>query len=552
MSPAAPPPTPTVIARRYELQRQLAQGGMAEVWLAVDLTLDRKVAVKWLKPTLASDEVVAERFRREADRRGQPQPPEHRRRPRRVRTGRSPGRRDATRRGQEPAPAARHPEAAEPRTHLSHRHLRRVRARPRPRGRLRASRRQAGQHHDHLRRARPADRLRHRQGPAVGRRRPHERQHHDGHGQVPVARSRCAARSSTDAPTCTRSASCSTNVSPGAFRSSARPTPTPRSPASSATRPISPGCEPRCRLRSSPSSTSCSPATRRAAPPPAPNSSRRCVRPGQGGPAGRSTRRPPSAHRSCPFGTKRFRRAPSDELERPRPEPRAPAAASRWPRAKSTPAKTHSNSAQPTGIRSTGIHSTGSDHRHQPDHDEPDHRQPGHGVAHDIDGRRHSGRVTRTGSVPVTDGHDGRRATVGAGAPGTPADTATGHPARRPGRPRTACRTAGSRACSSSPSCSWSPSLVGALLWFNLQYGGGDVVPPPPPGCRRADAVAPTDPLTGAAPPIRPPTRSARRRRAGDHRHHHDVRPRRRQRGERRRHRAARWPTATPPRRGRP
>jgi serine/threonine protein kinase len=55
-----------VIARRYELQRQLAQGGMAEVWLAVDLTLDRKVAVKWLKPTLASDPVVAERFRREA------------------------------------------------------------------------------------------------------------------------------------------------------------------------------------------------------------------------------------------------------------------------------------------------------------------------------------------------------------------------------------------------------------------------------------------------------------------------------------------------------
>ena len=39
---------------------------MAEVWLAVDLTLDRKVAVKWLKPTLASDAVVAERFRREA------------------------------------------------------------------------------------------------------------------------------------------------------------------------------------------------------------------------------------------------------------------------------------------------------------------------------------------------------------------------------------------------------------------------------------------------------------------------------------------------------
>jgi serine/threonine-protein kinase len=39
---------------------------MAEVWLASDLTLDRNVAVKWLKPSLASDPVVAERFRREA------------------------------------------------------------------------------------------------------------------------------------------------------------------------------------------------------------------------------------------------------------------------------------------------------------------------------------------------------------------------------------------------------------------------------------------------------------------------------------------------------
>ena len=58
--------TPTIIAGRYELQRRLAQGGMAEVWLAIDRTLDRKVAVKWLKPTLATDPIVAERFRREA------------------------------------------------------------------------------------------------------------------------------------------------------------------------------------------------------------------------------------------------------------------------------------------------------------------------------------------------------------------------------------------------------------------------------------------------------------------------------------------------------
>jgi serine/threonine protein kinase len=39
---------------------------MAEVWVATDNDLDRKVAVKWLKTNLAGDPVVAERFRREA------------------------------------------------------------------------------------------------------------------------------------------------------------------------------------------------------------------------------------------------------------------------------------------------------------------------------------------------------------------------------------------------------------------------------------------------------------------------------------------------------
>jgi len=55
-----------MLAGRYRLERRLAQGGMAEVWLATDISLDRKVAVKWLKPSLATDPVVAERFRREA------------------------------------------------------------------------------------------------------------------------------------------------------------------------------------------------------------------------------------------------------------------------------------------------------------------------------------------------------------------------------------------------------------------------------------------------------------------------------------------------------
>ena len=51
---------------RYRLLRRLAVGGMAEVWVATDLSLSRSVAVKLLKPHLAADPVVAERFRREA------------------------------------------------------------------------------------------------------------------------------------------------------------------------------------------------------------------------------------------------------------------------------------------------------------------------------------------------------------------------------------------------------------------------------------------------------------------------------------------------------
>ena len=39
---------------------------MAEVWLGTDLSLSRQVAIKLLKPNLASDPIVAERFRREA------------------------------------------------------------------------------------------------------------------------------------------------------------------------------------------------------------------------------------------------------------------------------------------------------------------------------------------------------------------------------------------------------------------------------------------------------------------------------------------------------
>jgi eukaryotic-like serine/threonine-protein kinase len=51
---------------RYELHRRLGRGGMAEVYLARDQMLDRRVAVKVLFPALATDAGFVERFRREA------------------------------------------------------------------------------------------------------------------------------------------------------------------------------------------------------------------------------------------------------------------------------------------------------------------------------------------------------------------------------------------------------------------------------------------------------------------------------------------------------
>jgi len=63
-NPASLPPA--ILGQRYRLERKLAQGGMAEVWLGTDLSLTRHVAVKLLKSNLAADPIVAERFRREA------------------------------------------------------------------------------------------------------------------------------------------------------------------------------------------------------------------------------------------------------------------------------------------------------------------------------------------------------------------------------------------------------------------------------------------------------------------------------------------------------
>jgi serine/threonine-protein kinase len=55
-----------LFAGRYVLERRLGSGGMADVWLAEDQELGRRVAVKILHERYANDEQFVERFRREA------------------------------------------------------------------------------------------------------------------------------------------------------------------------------------------------------------------------------------------------------------------------------------------------------------------------------------------------------------------------------------------------------------------------------------------------------------------------------------------------------
>ncbi len=55
-----------LIDGRYELLQEIASGGMATIYAALDTRLDRKVAVKIMHPHLASDEKFVNRFIREA------------------------------------------------------------------------------------------------------------------------------------------------------------------------------------------------------------------------------------------------------------------------------------------------------------------------------------------------------------------------------------------------------------------------------------------------------------------------------------------------------
>src|ERR1700754_1229378 len=57
---------PRLLGGRYELDGVAGRGGMAEVYRARDIRLDRIVAIKTLRSDLARDHTFQARFRREA------------------------------------------------------------------------------------------------------------------------------------------------------------------------------------------------------------------------------------------------------------------------------------------------------------------------------------------------------------------------------------------------------------------------------------------------------------------------------------------------------
>src|SRR5215470_19291635 len=62
----APVTSALLLGGRYRLEEPIGRGGMASVWRALDVTLDRWVAVKRLHTPHLEDAELSERFRREA------------------------------------------------------------------------------------------------------------------------------------------------------------------------------------------------------------------------------------------------------------------------------------------------------------------------------------------------------------------------------------------------------------------------------------------------------------------------------------------------------
>ena len=75
MSDPVPDPTPVheiesavrdALAAEYRIERRLGQGGMSVVFLAEELSLARRVALKVFPQALAIEKSAADRFRHEA------------------------------------------------------------------------------------------------------------------------------------------------------------------------------------------------------------------------------------------------------------------------------------------------------------------------------------------------------------------------------------------------------------------------------------------------------------------------------------------------------
>ena len=54
------------IIGNYKIEEKIGEGGMGAVYRGVDTMLDREVAIKALRPELASQDSIVERFRTEA------------------------------------------------------------------------------------------------------------------------------------------------------------------------------------------------------------------------------------------------------------------------------------------------------------------------------------------------------------------------------------------------------------------------------------------------------------------------------------------------------
>src|SRR2546423_15270897 len=65
-----------LIADRYQIERFIGRGGMAEVFAGLNVRTGKRVALKWIRPALAAATEAVARFRREAGVAGRIYPPE--------------------------------------------------------------------------------------------------------------------------------------------------------------------------------------------------------------------------------------------------------------------------------------------------------------------------------------------------------------------------------------------------------------------------------------------------------------------------------------------